>query len=359
MKADIGKLYLKSVSVNNNCVEDLNTIVEEQEDENTATVTVKVQQNGGPSSSSSSSCCAQKGKGGCCGGGGGGDGDGDFDGDGDGWSDDEDVGFDSVDPSKLQKMHSMQALVDELKEWNSFMELFGVSCYYHSLWVLLQSDDGIKRENLQRHSKHIWKCIHLLFEQLTTLPAGIELGEFMLNMTVGRMSNKDLVVESRKDLHSLLDTAQFHESGLWTLVQYLTSQLKGISDRALHQKLWKFVVHVINAADLKSLVLPRSLSLSVSLCRRRGDGGAGGGFEPVLFASGGDGVGGYKAKWRLKQPHKTALGPSDRRSLEPLDGETVPRDALQLLLMEPVLSSSAAIVHKNESEWKPDSNIKK
>ena len=65
---------------------------------------------------------------------------------------------------------------------------------------------------------------------------------------------QDLVVENRKDLDRLLNTAQFHETGLWQLVQHLTSQLRSISDRALHQKLWQFVVHVINAADLKSLV---------------------------------------------------------------------------------------------------------
>jgi len=189
-------------------------------------------------------------------------GDGDDDGDGDGDGDDEEwndaSGWDDedeVDPSKCNKMQETQALVDELKSWNEFMELFGVSCYYHSLWVLLQSDDCTKEGEkavFKRHSKHIWKCIQSLFEQVTTLPAGIEFGEFVLNLTVGRMSNKDLVVQNRADLNRLLNTAQFHESGLWQLVQSLTTQLKSISDRALHQKLWQFVVHVINAADLKT-----------------------------------------------------------------------------------------------------------
>ena len=35
-------------------------------------------------------------------------------------------------------------------------------------------------------------------------------------------------------------------------MQYLTAQLKGISDRALHQKLWQFIVHLINASDLET-----------------------------------------------------------------------------------------------------------
>jgi len=51
----------------------------------------------------------------------------------------------------------------------------------------------------------------------------------------------------------LLSSNQFHEEGLWQLVQSLTARLKGISnDRALTQKLWTFIVHLINAADLKT-----------------------------------------------------------------------------------------------------------
>eukprot|EP01083_Nonionella_stella_P142699 442024_1 len=150
--------------------------------------------------------------------------------------DDEDVDFAEIDPSKLKKMQRTQQLVDELKQWNEYMELFGVSCYYHSLWVLLQHDDCIENEGMmfRQHSKHMWKCIQLLFDQLTTLPAGIEFGEFIL----------------RFNESELLNSTQFHEQGLWTLVQSLTAQLKGISDRALHQKLWKFIVHLINSADL-------------------------------------------------------------------------------------------------------------
>jgi len=168
---------------------------------------------------------------------------------GDGWDDD-----DAVEPSSCHRVQATQALVDELKQWAEYVPLFGVSCYYHSLWVLLRSDDCSKDGGalFARHSKHIWKCIQLLFEQPTTLPAGIEFGEFVLNLTAGKMATDDLVVRSRKDLDRLLSTRQFHESGLWQLVQHLTSQLKSISDRALHQKLWQFVVHVINAADLKT-----------------------------------------------------------------------------------------------------------
>jgi len=165
-------------------------------------------------------------------------------------------GFDDVDASKLLKMQETQSLVDELKTWNEYLPIFGVACYAHSLWVILQRDDCTRNAGesavFKQHSKYVWQCIQLLMEQLTTLPAGIEFGEFILNTTVGKMSNKDLRVECKRDLDKLLSTAQFHEQGLWALVQYLTSQLKSINDRALHQKLWQFIVHLINAADLKT-----------------------------------------------------------------------------------------------------------
>eukprot|EP00484_Ammonia_sp_Unknown_P000319 CAMPEP_0197023188 /NCGR_PEP_ID=MMETSP1384-20130603/3970_1 /TAXON_ID=29189 /ORGANISM="Ammonia sp." /LENGTH=980 /DNA_ID=CAMNT_0042451377 /DNA_START=12 /DNA_END=2954 /DNA_ORIENTATION=- len=172
-----------------------------------------------------------------------------------GWDeDDEENRFNEVDEKKLKKMQETQALLDEVKTWNEFVPLIGVTCYYHSLWVLMQSSDGTENggQRFRTHSKYFWKCVSLLMEQLTTLPAGVEFGEFLLNTTIGKMSNKDLKVESKQDLQRLLNTAQFHEQGLWALVQFLTSQLKGISDRAVHQKLWQFIVHIINAADLKT-----------------------------------------------------------------------------------------------------------
>jgi hypothetical protein len=93
-----------------------------------------------------------------------------------------------------------------------------------------------------------------LFEQLTTLPAGIEFGEFILSQSYPHSVRRNSNVNRKKklDLNKLLNTAEFHQQGLWQLVQSLTGQLKGISDRALHQKLWKFIVHLINSADLKT-----------------------------------------------------------------------------------------------------------
>ena len=179
-----------------------------------------------------------------------------------GWDDDDDgdnnaehASFDAIDSAKLQKMQQMQAMVDELKSWNEFMDIFGVSCYYHSLWILLQSNDCKENEGklFKMHSAHIWKCIVLLIEELNTMPAGIEFAEFFLNVCFGKLSN--LKVENKSDLNKLLNGRQFNEHGLWQMVQSLTSRLKGINDRALHQKVWQLIVHLINVSDLQSFVI--------------------------------------------------------------------------------------------------------
>merc|ERR1712129_344303 len=84
------------------------------------------------------------------------------------------------------------------------------------------------------------KCIALLLQDENTLPAGIEFGEFFLNACFDKKSA------------TLLNAQQFNEYGLWQLVVSLTARLKGINDRALHQKLWQFIVHLINVSDLQT-----------------------------------------------------------------------------------------------------------
>merc|ERR1712228_1019931 len=79
---------------------------------------------------------------------------------------------------------------------------------------------------------------------------GIEFAEFFLNVCFGKVSN--LKVSSKSDLDKLLNGRQFNENGLWQMVQNLTARLKGINDRALYQKLWQFIVHLINVSDLET-----------------------------------------------------------------------------------------------------------
>ena len=75
----------------------------------------------------------------------------------------------------------------------------------------------------------------------------------------------------------LLSSSQFHEQGLWSLVQKLTGRMSQVTDKVLRQRLWSFVLSLLHIADFKSVLfllsllsLPHFLSLStLSLLKAR------------------------------------------------------------------------------------------